>query len=66
MENFKLVPGVPYQKMYYTLFNAVTDAIQFMENGNSSGAIVWLKQAQQSTEDQYINAAEEHPHQSEL
>ena len=66
MENIKLVPRVPYRKMYYTLFNAVTDALRFMENGNSAGAIVLLKQAQQSTEDQYINAAEENPRQSEL
>ena len=59
MKNLKLVPSVPYQKMYHTLFNAVTDALQFMENGNPAGAIVLLKQAQQSTEDQYISAAEE-------
>ena len=59
MENLKLVPGVPYQKMYYTLFNAVTDALRFMENGNSAGAAALLKRAQRSTEDQYINAVEE-------
>ena len=59
MENLKLVPSVPYQKMYYTLFNAVTDALRFMENGNSAGAIDLLIQAQRSAEDQYINAAED-------
>ena len=61
MKNIKLVPAAPYRKMYYTLFNAVTDALQFMEDGNSAGAIALLKQAQQSTEDQYINTAEENP-----
>ena len=61
MENLKLSPGVPYRKMYYTLFTAVTDALRFMESGNSAGAIALLKQAQRSTEDQYINAAEENP-----
>ena len=58
MENVKLTPIVPYRKMYYTLFNAVTDALQFMENGYSAEAIDLLKQAQQSTEDQFINAAD--------
>ena len=50
--------GVPYQKMYTMLFNAITDALRLMEKGNSTEAIVLLKRTQQSTEDQYINAAE--------
>ena len=66
MENIKVVPGVPYRKMYCTLFNAVTDALWFMENGSSAEAIALLKQAQQSTEDQYLNAEEEEPHLSKL
>ena len=53
-----LVFGPPYQKMYTMLFNTITDALQLIEKGNSAGAIALLKQAQQSTEDQYINAAE--------
>lgn len=44
--------------MYTTLFNAITDALRLMEKGNSAGAIALLKRAQQSTGDQYINAAE--------
>ena len=48
----------PYHKMYSTLFNAITDALRLMEKGNSAEAIALLKQDQQSTEEQYINAAE--------
>ena len=61
MEGLKPVPGVPYQKMYYTLFNAVTDALRFMEKGSSAEAAALLMRAQQSAEDQYINTAEEGP-----
>lgn len=50
-----------YQKMYTTLFNAITDALELMEKGSSAEAALLLKQAQQSTEDQYINAADETP-----
>lgn len=50
--------GVPYQKMYAALLNDITDALYLMEKGNSAGAVALLKRAQQSTEDQYINAAE--------
>ena len=48
----------PYQEMYASLFNAITDAVQLIEKGNSAGAVVLLKRAQQGTEEQYINAAE--------
>ena len=58
MKKIELVPNVPYQKMYTTLFNAITDALRLMEKGNSAGAAVLLRQAQQSTEEQYINAGE--------
>ena len=58
MEKLELGPSVPYKKMYTTLFNAVTDALRLMEKGNSAEAIALLKQAQQSTEEQYINAGE--------
>lgn len=47
-----------YQKMYLTLFNAVTDALELMEKGCSAEAAALLRRAQQSTEDQYINAGE--------
>ena len=49
---------IPYQKMYTALFNAITDALRLIEKGNSAGAVALLKRAQQSTEEQYINAAE--------
>ena len=58
MEKFELVPSIPYQKMYTTLFNAITDALRLMEKGNSAGAAALLKRAQQSTEEQYINSAD--------
>lgn len=58
MEKLELVPSVPYQKMYTALFNAITDALRLMEKGNSVGAAALLKRAQQSTEEQYINAVE--------
>ena len=51
-----LVFHPPYQKMYTTLFNAITDALRLMEKGDSAEATALLKQAQQSTEEQYINA----------
>ena len=43
-----------YQKMYFTLFNAVTDALRLMEKGDSAGAAKVLKRAQQGTEEMYI------------
>ena len=52
------VPGVPYQKMYATLFNAITDALRLIEKNDSAGAAELLRRAQQSTEDQYINSGE--------
>lgn len=45
-----------YRNMYYTLFNAVTDALRLMEKKDSAGAAALLKRAQQSTEEQYIEA----------
>ena len=56
-----LMPVPPYQKMYTTLFNAITDALRFLEKGSSAEAVALLKQAQQSSEEQYINAVEERP-----
>ena len=47
--------------MYTTLFNAITDALWLMEKGSSAEAIALLKQAQQSTEEQYIEAGEAEP-----
>ena len=58
MEKLELVSSILYQKMYTTLFNAITDALQLLEKGNSAGAVALLKRAQQSTEEQYISAGE--------
>lgn len=47
-----------YQKMYTTLFNAVTDAIESIRHHNFATAESILIQAQQKTEDLYIKAGE--------
>ena len=47
-----------YQKMYITLFNAITDAIENIENLNYGTAKKLLIQAQQKTEDLYIEAVD--------
>ena len=45
-----------YQKMYTTLFNAMTDAIENIEELNYGTAKEILIQAQQKTEELYIEA----------
>ena len=45
-----------YQKMYTTLFNAVTDALEKMEVQNYGDAKERLISAQQKTEEIYITA----------
>ena len=45
-----------YQKMYTTLFNAMTDAIENIEKLNYGTAKEILIQAQQKTEELYIDA----------
>ena len=45
-----------YKKMYFHLFNAITDALGDMENGDPSAARYRLIRAQQETEEMYINA----------
>lgn len=45
-----------YQKMYAILFNAMTDAIENMEDANYGTAKEILIQAQQKTEELYIDA----------
>ena len=44
-----------YQKMYTTLFNAVTDALEKMEVQNYGDAKELLISAQQKTEEIYIS-----------
>ena len=43
-----------YKKMYYTLFNAITDAIEQLERQEFQQAIMTLEQTQHKTEDIFI------------
>ena len=52
-----LVP--PYKKMYFHLFNAVTDALRMMETQDYSRAQIALMLAQQQTEELYIESGED-------
>ena len=47
-----------YQRMYLSLFNAVTDALLDLSRGNVEEARRRLIQAQQNTEEQYISQGE--------
>lgn len=50
---------VDYQKMYSALYNAVTDAVEELEENNYCKALSILILAQQQTEEMYITAEEE-------
>lgn len=51
-----------YEKMYYTLFNAITDALRLMETEQHADAAVRLAAAQCQTEELYITEqAEKRP-----
>ena len=45
-----------YQKMYTTLFNAITDALEEMQKQNIGLAQEQLKASQQKTEEIYIES----------
>lgn len=47
-----------YKKMYLHLFNAATDAIRLLDNGDGAAAKERLILAQQETEEMYISAPE--------
>ena len=47
-----------YQKMYYTLFNAMTDALQAMGEQNYGTAREILEKAQQAAEEIFLDAEE--------
>ena len=47
-----------YQKMYYLLFNAITDALRLVEQGNPAAAVALLRRAQNRAEEIYIDASE--------
>lgn len=49
---------VDYQKMYYRLFNAITNALEAMNRGETAQASSLLILAQQDTEEEYISAEE--------
>lgn len=51
----KLLPNIPYQKMYAVLFNAITDALDLLEENSQAAASACLKRAQQQTEELYIS-----------
>ncbi|MBD5153632.1 MAG: hypothetical protein HDT15_00780 [Oscillibacter sp.] len=44
-----------YKKMYHRLFNAITDALRLLEEGNIWGAKKLLMDAQGETEEMYIS-----------
>lgn len=50
-----------YQKMYTTMFNAVTDALEMIQAKNYAAARETLIAAQQKAEDIYITWEETHP-----
>lgn len=52
-------PIAPYQKMYTTLFKAITAALYMMEDNGIMKARALLMQAQRETERLYIEAGEE-------
>ena len=45
---------VNYEKLYYRLFNVLTDAITAIEEGQYTAAVEILKQAQIDAEDLYM------------
>ena len=47
-----------YQKMYFTLFNALTDALEEMGRQNFGRAAEILKEAQAQAEEIYLEAEE--------
>ena len=44
-----------YEKMYYMLFNAITDALRLLEKNDITGASVKLYAAQYLAEEEYIS-----------
>jgi len=44
-----------YKKMYYHLFNAITDALKLLEQQDFQGALLCLAKAQKDTEEMYIS-----------
>ena len=53
-----------YQKLYTLLFNAVTDALEDLEQMNIGAARARLIAAQQQAETLYVETAEDEPFQN--
>jgi len=49
-----------YKKLYFNLFNAITDAIKKLEQNKYAEALDVLKQAQAAAEDRYISTSQIH------
>ena len=43
-----------YEKMYYTLFNSITDALRLLEQEKTTDAVIVLATAQCKTEEMYM------------
>lgn len=44
-----------YEKMYYKLFNAITDAMELLEKQEYQEALTLLERSTQETEEMYIS-----------
>ena len=50
-----------YKEMYFTLFNAISDAVEQLEQRNYGQAAAILKQAQAAAEEIYVSAPDQEP-----
>ena len=50
-----------YRQMYFMLFNAITDAVDQLEQRNYGQAASILKQAQAAAEEIYVSAPDQEP-----
>ena len=50
-----------YRKLYFTLFNAITDALELIGRGDTAAARSTLEQAQLAAEDCYMGWEEDAP-----
>ena len=52
---------IPYKKMYFHLFNGISDALEALDAGDAARARALLILAQQEGEELYVSAGEETP-----
>ena len=50
-----------YKEIYFTLFNAISDAVEQLEQRNYGQAAAILKQAQAAAEEIYVSAPDQEP-----